>query len=78
MATCPRCLGPLTDDHRCPRERSSRILHAVAWAAVGGASGLVAMALIDPAQRETHLDIWVISGTALLGALLYRMFGDRP
>ena len=40
MATCPRCLGPLTEDHRCPRGRFSRVGDAVttvfAGAVVGG------------------------------------------
>jgi hypothetical protein len=37
----------------------------------GAATGFVTMALIDPAQRSTHLDIWVIGGGALVGALLF-------
>jgi hypothetical protein len=68
MATCPHCLGALTDDHRCPRKRHVRVTLMVLSAFAGAAIGFVAMAAIDPAQRSTHLDIWVIAAGALIAA----------
>ncbi len=68
MATCPHCLGALTDDHRCPRKRHVRMTLTVLSAFAGAAAGFVAMALFDPAQRSTDLDIWVISAGALIAA----------
>jgi hypothetical protein len=44
----------------------------------GAIAGFVAMALLDPDQRSTHLDIWVIGGGALAGALIYLAVGGRP
>jgi hypothetical protein len=72
MATCPHCLGPLTDDHRCPRKRHVRIAQQLAWIVGGAVVGFITMALLDPDQRSTHLDIWVIGGGALAGALIHQ------
>ncbi len=48
MATCPRCLGPLTDDHRCPRTRSRHALWTVGVPLVGTIVGVfVCYGLID-------------------------------
>lgn len=77
MATCPHCLGPLTDNHRCPRRRHIRAMLTTVAALAGGASGFVAMAILDPAQRSTHLDIWVIAGGMAIGAALYQFLGSR-
>jgi hypothetical protein len=49
-------------------------MQATVSALAGGATGFVVMALADPAQRSTHLDIWVIAIGALLGILLYTAF----
>ena len=74
MATCPHCLGALTDDHRCPRKRRLRVTFMVLSAFTGAAGGFIAMAVLDPAQRSTHLDIWVISAGALIAVTVcYRL-----
>ena len=73
MATCPHCLGALTDDHRCPRKRRMRLIHMAGSATAGGATGFIAMALLDPAQHSTHLDIWVILTAAFLGVGFYHL-----
>lgn len=77
MATCPHCLGPLTDTHHCPKKRHDRAVHRVMSALAGGAVGFVLMALLDPGQRSTHLDIYVIAGGALLGAAIYHLLARR-
>ena len=48
-----------------------------ASAIAGGVAGFVAMALLDPAQRSTDLDIWVISATALIAVGFYHLL-SRP
>jgi uncharacterized membrane protein len=69
MATCPHCLGALTDDHRCPRKRHVRLV-LTALGAIGGAiAGFITMAAVDPAQRSTDWDLWVITIAALIAAL---------
>jgi hypothetical protein len=72
MATCPHCLGPLTDDHQCPRQRSLRTWQLLGSTVGGGALGFVVMALVDPAQRSTNLDVWMIALGAVAGAATYR------
>ena len=65
MATCPRCLGPLTENHRCPRGRFSRIgdaLTTVAGGAVVG--GLV------PVIFSADAPLALVLAAAALGAVL--------
>jgi hypothetical protein len=46
-------------------------------ALAGGAAGFVVMALIDPAQRSTHLDVYAIAAGAILAALGYQLLAAR-
>lgn len=65
MATCPRCMGPLTDTHRCPRSRSRRSASLAAVLMTGALVGVVACyGLVD--QPHTV----VVLAVAMLGALL--------
>lgn len=41
MATCPHCLGALTDDHRCSRGTLSRFKDTASAVGVGGLAGTV-------------------------------------
>ncbi len=77
MATCPHCLGPLTDTHRCPKKRHDRAVHRTLSAIGGGAAAFVLMALLDPAQRSTHLDLYVIVAGALVGAGVHYLLTRR-
>jgi hypothetical protein len=65
MATCPRCLGPLTEDHRCPSATFKRIVNGLAVVTTGGVvGGLSTWAVTDrPAPGL------VLAATAL-GAVL--------
>jgi hypothetical protein len=65
MATCPRCLGPLTENHRCPRGRFSRIGDALSTV-VGGAvvGGIVPMIF------NTNASLALVLAAAALGAVL--------
>jgi hypothetical protein len=53
------------------------VLLRIVSIASGAVAGFVAMALLDPEQRSTHLDIWAIAGGALLGALVYEALAPR-
>ena len=40
MATCPRCMGALTENHRCPRGWLSRVFDAMSTLTVGALIGV--------------------------------------
>jgi hypothetical protein len=58
-------MGPLTDDHRCPRGVWSRFTHAISTIGVGGLIGVVAcFAIVDRPVSALLL------AAAALGAVL--------
>jgi hypothetical protein len=65
MATCPRCLGPLTENHRCPRGRFNRVSDAVITVTVGGVIGAVAVFAFE--ERPAGA---LVLAAAALGAVL--------
>ena len=64
MATCPRCKGHLTDNHRCPPRRLRAAIEISASALVGGFIGLFLVALFDP-QNAGVEDISIIGGALI-------------
>jgi hypothetical protein len=73
MATCPRCKGHLTDTHRCPRRRGRIAAEIVAAAIIGGLVALIAVALIDPQGRLTHIDSVIVTVGIFAGIGLDRL-----
>ena len=65
MATCPRCMGALTEHHRCPRGIFSRLTEALSTVFVGG--GLGAGLCLALAERPAPA---LIVAVAALGAVL--------
>jgi hypothetical protein len=65
MATCPRCMGALTENHRCPRGIFSRLTDAVATVGVGGLIG----AVVTYAIIERPAVALVLAAAALGGVL---------
>ena len=65
MATCPRCLGALTDDHKCPRGAFSRIADAISTVGIGGVAGAALVFVVD----DRPVGALVIAAAAL-GAVL--------
>jgi hypothetical protein len=46
MATCPHCMGALTENHRCPRGRFSRITDALSTVLIGAVvAGFIPIAM---------------------------------
>jgi hypothetical protein len=66
MATCPKCRGHLTDNHRCPRQPSWVALEIIVTAVAGGLAGLLLVAAFDPRGQITDVD----SISVLAGALI--------
>ena len=65
MATCPRCKGPLTDSHVCPRRPFAEAFRAIAVSIAGGLAAIVIFSLIDTRHRYAHLDLWVFVAGSL-------------
>ena len=65
MATCPRCLGALTDDHKCPKGTISRVTDAISTVAIGGVGGAVLVFVFE----ERPVGALVLAAAAL-GAVL--------
>lgn len=65
MATCPRCLGALTDDHKCPKGTFSRVTEAVSTVGIGGLAGAVFVFVVE----ERPVGALVLAAAAL-GAVL--------
>jgi hypothetical protein len=61
MATCPHCLGPLTDEHRCPRGALSRARDTFSAVGVGGLAGI----LLCFAIEERPVTALVLAAAAL-------------
>jgi uncharacterized paraquat-inducible protein A len=66
MATCPRCKGHLTDNHRCPRSRGRIAFETGLAALAGGLVTLLLLAIVDP-HGQSGLDGVLLVGGALVG-----------
>jgi hypothetical protein len=77
MATCPKCFGALTENHRCPKGRLSRLTDALSTVGIGGAIGAMLSFAID--ERPVPA---LILASAALGAVLAsavrQAIGGRP
>ena len=65
MATCPKCMGALTEHHRCPPIIFRRASHTLSTAAIG--SGLGAMACYVIEERPAGA---LLMAAAALGAVV--------
>jgi hypothetical protein len=71
MATCPRCKGHLTDNHRCPRRPLLAAVEIVFAGLAGAVIALVITALTFP-QARLAVDLSALSIGALAGVGLDR------
>lgn len=62
VATCPRCKGHLTEDHRCPRSPIRRGFEIALAAVAGGLAALLLVALIDPNGQMTVDGVLLVVG----------------
>lgn len=65
MATCPKCLGALTEHHKCPRGIFHRVSDALMTAGIGGLIGWMGVLTI-----EDRPALALILAAAALGAVL--------
>ncbi|HEY7502117.1 MAG TPA: hypothetical protein VH740_26590 [Vicinamibacterales bacterium] len=66
MATCPRCHGHLTDNHRCPRSTGRKVFEISLAAIAGGLAAMLLFSLIDP-NAQMAMDGIMLVGGALVG-----------
>ena len=65
MATCPRCFGPLTENHRCPRGLARRTTEAFSTLGVGAIVGAIFCFAIEDRPPGA-----LVLAAAALGAVL--------
>jgi len=66
MATCPKCMGALTEHHRCPRGVWSRITDSLSTIGIGSGIGVALCLAID----DGHPPVALMVAAAALGAVL--------
>lgn len=78
MATCPKCFGALTENHKCPRRSIlSAITDALSTVGVGGLlGGIVAIIIND--QAPTALVLAAAALGAVLASAVRQAIGRRP
>ena len=65
MATCPKCLGPLTENHRCPQGKGRRVFRTLTVAVLGGAIGVLFCFVVEDRPGAP-----LMLAAAALGAVL--------
>jgi hypothetical protein len=65
VATCPKCFGALTEHHKCPKGRLSRVTDALSTVSVGAIIGVALTYMID--ERPVPA---LLLAAAALGAVL--------
>lgn len=77
MATCPKCFGALTEHHKCPKGRLSRVTDALSTVGIGSVIGIVMSYAID----ERPVPALVVASAALgavLASAVRQAVGGRP
>jgi len=77
VATCPKCFGALTEHHKCPKGRLSRVTDALSTVTVGGVIGIVLTYLIDDRPVPALLLAAAALGAVLASAVRQAVSG-RP
>jgi hypothetical protein len=70
MSTCPRCKGHLTESHKCPKRPAIVAAEITASALAGGFIGLLLLAIFDPTEQITGVDLILVvaaGATACVG-----------
>jgi hypothetical protein len=76
MATCPRCLGALTENHRCPYGWRQRITDTLSTVAVGALIGGVA-AIVFNEDAPTAFVLAAAALGAVLASAMRQAVGRR-
>lgn len=78
MATCPKCFGALTENHKCPRRSIlSGITDALSTVGVGGLLGGIVAVIVND-QAPTALVLAAAALGAVLASAVRQAIGRRP
>lgn len=77
MATCPKCFGALTEHHKCPKGRLSRVTDALSTVSVGAIIGVALTYMIDERPVPALLLAAAALG-AVLASAVRQAVGGRP
>jgi hypothetical protein len=77
MATCPRCFGALTDNHKCPKGILSRVTEAISTVGIGAVIGIVLCFAIED-RPAGALVIAAAALGAVLASAVRQAVGGRP
>jgi hypothetical protein len=69
MATCPRCFGPLTEDHRCPHPIGRRVTEALSTVGIGSVLGALFCFVIEDRPAAALVVAAAALGAVLAGAV---------
>ena len=75
MATCPKCMGALTENHRCPRGPFSRISESLSTVAIGSVIGALLCYVIDDRPPAALIVAAAALGAVLAGAVRQAVTG---
>jgi len=77
MATCPKCMGFLTDGHKCPGGVWLRLGKAMLTVVIGGAAGVL---FIYALEDRPVLELWLAGAAlgAVLAMAIRQAIGGRP
>jgi hypothetical protein len=78
MATCPKCMGALTENHRCHGGIFRRTTHVVSAMAAGGGLGVAACFAIEDRPAGILLAAAAALGAVLAVAVQQAAGGGRP
>ena len=77
MATYPKCMGALTDNHRCPNGALHRLTDALSTVGVGGLIGVVLSYVMEERPRP-ELVVALAALGAVLAFAVRQAVGHRP
>jgi hypothetical protein len=77
VATCPKCFGALTEHHKCPKGRLSRVTDALSTVSVGAIIGVALTYMIDERPVPALLLAAAALG-AVLASAVRQAVGGRP
>ena len=78
MATCPKCMGPLTEHHRCPPRLFRRMLEALTTVGAGAVLGGALVFGLEERPAGALVLAAAALGAVLANAVRQAIEGRRP